>query len=287
VRGSLASIDIVLPVFNGYEHLIRLLPTISNTNVDYRLIAINDCSTDERISVLLEQEATRDQRIEIIENDENLGFVVSANTGFNLSSERGVVLLNSDVILPQGWLERLIAPFAVDGTIASATPFSNAASIFSFPQISCDNKLPSGVGVDFMDTLFRAEMPEYNTVPTGHGFCMAMSAAAIQSVGHFDQEAFGRGYGEENDWCLRARQAGFRNVIVENLFVYHWNGGSFKDESEELRMGNRRITKERYPGYFAEVKRFISMDPIKKYRDSVMQKLQEALPDSEQVESKE
>ena len=60
-----------------------------------------------------------------------------------------------------------------------------------------------------------------------------MSKNAIEKVGVLDADSFGMGYGEENDWCQRAILAGYRNVQVENLFVYHKHGGSFLSEDKK------------------------------------------------------
>ena len=73
----------------------------------------------------------------------------------------------------------------------------------------------------------------YFPMPTGVGFCMGMNLKAIQEVGLLDEENFGKGYGEENDWCQRAIAAGYENVHVDNLFVYHKHGGSFPSEEKQ------------------------------------------------------
>lgn len=84
-----------------------------------------------------------------------------------------------------------------------------------------------------IDDEFRMIRPQYPAMPTGVGFCMGMNLKAIQEVGLLDEENFGKGYGEENDWCQRAIAAGYENVHVDNLFVYHKHGGSFPSEEKQ------------------------------------------------------
>jgi GT2 family glycosyltransferase len=266
-------VTVVLPVYNGYDYLMQLLPTIERTNISYQLVIIDDSSPDARIKSLLTEYSNNDKRITVLSNHENLGFVASVNSGLKLAKNHAVIL-NSDTMVPNGWLERLIEPFNADSHIASATPFSNAATIFSFPIMNLDNELPYGIDYETIDRLFQKEQPEYNTVPTGHGFCMAMSAPALQRIGLFDCDAFGRGYGEENDWCLRAAKLGFRNIVVENLFILHKHGGSFQKESAKLKQEHGEILEQRYPDYKTLVRDFVEADPIKKYRDSVMKQLE-------------
>ena len=59
---------------------------------------------------------------------------------------------------------------------------------------------------------------------------MGINREVLQEIGNFDAKTFGKGYGEENDWCQRAIEKGYKNVHVENLFVFHNHGGSFKSE---------------------------------------------------------
>src|SRR5690606_29471953 len=139
------------------------------------------------------------------------------------------VILNSDVRVPANWLERLMQPIFEDRRVASTTPFSNRATICSFPNFCRDNDMLLGLSVDAIDRHFRAVKPPAFPVelPTGLGFCVGLSKHFLERVGHFDEETFGRGYGEENDWCCRAAEAGGSHALVENLFVEHDHGGSF------------------------------------------------------------
>ena len=261
--------DIIIPVYNGVNFLPQLFDTIRrNTTAPYRLIIIDDCSPDPSVKPLLETEISHNPNSLLLCNDRNLGFIGSVNRAVE-HAKNDFVLLNTDVEVPPYWLERLMAPIVNDSKVASATPFTNAGTICSFPVMNRDNELLVHATVDRIDAAFRHVNPEKLTVdlPTGVGFCMAMSRAVWSRIGGFNP-IFGRGYGEENDWCQRAKVTGFTNILVPNLFVYHKHGGSFEQtEKQKLVQRNLKILHERHPNYAKDVQTFSKLDPMAGLRD--------------------
>lgn len=263
-------IDIIIPVYNGFEYLDPLFESLfANTSLPFRLIIVNDCSTDARVRPLLSAIADKDSRVELIENQQNRGFVQSVNLGAAKANNH-FVLLNTDVEVPPLWLERLIWPIVHRSGVATATPFTNAGTICSFPHFPEESDIIGNLSCSSVDWGFAHINPEgaYYQMPTGVGFCMAVNHKAWQRIGPFDAETFGAGYGEENDWCLRAANAGFSNVLVPNLFVYHKNGGSFAPEDKiAFSNNNLEIINKRYPNYGSDVQAYIQYDPAKWIRD--------------------
>ena len=263
-------VDIIVPVYNGYQYLERLLDTISHTNMKYRLILIDDKSPDERVLPFLRRYAEGRPEVCLIENEKNLGFVKSVNKALQMA-EGHVALVNSDVELPDGWLERLMKPIFEDDRIASTTPYTNCGVITSFPNIGENNELFEGLPMEVIDNEFRSVTPKYTEMPTGVGFCMGMSCKAIREIGYLDDDSFGMGYGEENDWCQRAIKAGYKNVQVENLYVYHKHGGSFQSEDKKrFAKEHLKILQEKHPTYEKQVAKFFSIDPNKELRDFIV-----------------
>ncbi len=263
------TIDLIVPVYNGYEYLENVFAGIEKTKVPYHLFIVDDCSSDERVLPFLKSYAESRENVELLRNRENLGFVATVNKALERSKNH-VAIINTDVILPEGWLERLMSPILADERVASTTPYSNSATICSFPNFGEDNEIYLGMTVDEIDAYFARIKPRYVEMPTGIGFCMGMNHKAIQEVGVFDAETFDQGYGEENDWCQRAIQKGFRNVQVENLFVWHKHGGSFASEDKQRYINQHmQIINERYPNYNEDVAQFVAHDPNKSVRDFV------------------
>lgn len=262
-------VDVVVPVYNGMRFLPALFESIERTAVPFNLIIIDDASPDERVREFLDRFAAEHPTVNLLRNDENLGFLQSVNRGLR-EAEGDVVIVNTDVELPPAWLERIIRPILDDAAIASVTPFTNSGTICSFPRFCDDNHLQAGLDVDQMDRFFREQPLELFEVPTGVGFCMAMSREAIRVVGVFDEEHFGRGYAEENDWCQRAIKAGFKNVHVSNLFVFHNHGGSFQSDEKKLLVEEHLATLNRlHPSYNEDVATYVRRDPARKIRKAV------------------
>lgn len=262
-------ITIVLPVHNAFDMLTECLKRVAlYTDLPWHMVLIDDASSDDRVRPLLRDwAAAQGDRVILIELDENLGFVGAANRGLVCvrvhTPGTNVVLLNSDALVPAGWASRLLAPIEADAQTASVTPMSNDAELFSVPLIVQRGPLPAG-HVDRIDAV--AESLSYPrrlpSAPTGVGFCMAMNAAWLAKVPHFDAD-FGRGYGEEVDWCQKTRHLGARHVGVPTLFVEHAGAQSFGPQTKPrlVARANAMIAR-RYPSYDIEVQSFIGRDPL-------------------------
>ena len=264
-------ITLILPVYNGREFLAGLLGQIfSNTDLSFHLFVVEDCSSDpcirpylrDWLAALPKQQA---QSVTLLENDKNLGFVGSVNRALQSAKDRHehVVLLNTDIILPPNWASRLIYPLLQHHNIASVTPMSNDAEIFSVPR-NCEPSPVTAQIVTKVDKVAQSFCPDasISDAPTGVGFCMALHRDWLRKVPVFD-EVFGRGYGEEVDWCQKVYARGGRNVVTTNLFVGHFGGQSFGTAEKRRRISeNHKIIQTRYPHYEGRVQSFIQRDPV-------------------------
>src|SRR6185369_12806718 len=266
-------VDIVLPVYNGFDVTKACVESVLKNSENCRLIIIDDASPDERIPGLLSTiTGIPEKNLEIISirNEENLGFIRSVNKAFTLTKHH-FIILNSDTEVPPGWLDRLIAPILQNDKIATVTPFSNSATICSFPETFKDNILYKGLDAGTLDRYFSLYgSAESIDIPTGVGFCMAVNKQLTEKIGLFDEETFSRGYGEENDFCMRAAKAGYRNVLVPNLFVYHKHGESFcSSEKQELLAENYQKLVNKHPDYPGRVDAFANADPARGIREAL------------------
>lgn len=260
-------ITIVLPVYNAFELLADVLARVeAHTDLPWSLILVEDKSTDPRVRPFLRDwAATRTERVTLLENTENLGFIQSVNRGLTAARQTGrhVVLLNSDAFVPQNWASRLLRPIVTHDNVATTTPMSNDAEIFSVPAICTRTALAPGDG-DAIDAVAAGLDAEAALVeaPTGVGFCMAMNRDFVNRIPSLDP-VFGRGYGEEVDWCQKARAAGGRHLAVAALFVEHRGGESFgSEEKQRLILKNNALIAQRYPTYDRDVQQFIQADPL-------------------------
>ena len=262
------AIDIIIPVYNAYDDLQRCLDSVLRTTMlNHRIIMIDDCSTDSRIADYFEiQRGKADTRLWLLQNDTNLGFVSTVNRGMTLS-QNDVVLLNSDAIVTSGWLEKLYCCADSDPLIGTITPFSNNAEICSFPNFCQDNALPQGMNAEDVNRAIEAAaLRVYPDIPTGVGFCMFIRRRLLNKIGLFDAVTFRHGYGEENDFCMRALAAGWRNVLCDDTFVQHVGSCSFSTKKETLVEENMQRLLAKHPDYMQRVMAFIAADPIKPIR---------------------
>jgi GT2 family glycosyltransferase len=105
---------------------------------------------------------------------------------------------------------------------------------------------------------------------------MAIARSAIQQLGLFDQELFGLGYGEENDFSLRAIQVGYRNVLCDDVYVAHQGGCSFQPRGLSPNEETMRRLLSRHPGYLKTIEAFIAADPLSRRREELLEALHEA-----------
>lgn len=264
--GVHATVDVVVPVHGGRALTLQAIASVleATTREACELVVVDDASPDPLLRAELQALAAAGL-VTLLVNARNIGFVGSVNRGIDLHPDRDVVLLNSDARVFGNWLDRLVAALRTPRT-ATATPFSNAATILSYPATLCENRLPADGDVVQWDRLCAASQSPLVEIPTAVGFCMAIRRSCLHQIGPFNQERFGRGYGEENDFCLRATAAGWRHVAVPGLFVWHRGGTSFGNQRRELIAAAQVTIEALHPGYAAAVGRFIQEDPLEPAR---------------------
>jgi GT2 family glycosyltransferase len=247
------AVDVVIPVYRGFAATQRCLSAVL---ADYErppgdVIVIEDASDESDLTNWLAALAA-ERRIRLHRNDSNQGFVRVANQGFELAGRRDVALLNNDTEVPRGWLKRLAAHAYLSSCCGSVSPFSNNASICSYPG-SIGGRLPFGCTLAELDAACRtANNGRFSAVPTTVGCCMYLRRDCLDAVGPFDVVAFGRGYGEENDFCMRANRVGWEHRLACDTFIYHQGGVSFADNAPS-RQGVLALLEARHPGYSAEI----------------------------------
>lgn len=262
----LTPVDIIIPVYRGLAETRACIESVLAATYEcaHEVIVINDASPEPEIAAYL---ATLPGKVTLHTNTTNLGFVKTCNFAFGLHPDRDVLLLNSDTVVANDWLDRMLRAASSMPQVASVTPFSNNATLASYPRIGEANALPAGISVAALDQLFAENNAgETVEIPTAVGFCMLISRAALNAVGVFDDVAFGRGYGEENDWCLRATAAGFQHLLAADIFVFHEGGVSFAGESSEGKINAQKIIDARYATYRDDIGEFFAHDPARPLR---------------------
>lgn len=256
-------VDVVIPVYAGTQETLRCLYSVLTAPVrtPHEVIVINDAGPIAELNAMLRSLAGR-ELFTLIQQRSNGGFVKTVNHGLRLHPQRDVVILNSDTEVYGDWLDRLLAMAAANPNLASITPLSNNATICSYPETVRENHTPLEIGHAEIDRLAsQCNAGQYVTAPTGVGFCMYMRRTVMNRIGHLDEQHFGRGYGEENDWCQRAIADGHDNAIACDVYVRHVGSVSFKGEARERVALAMRALKQLHPRYEDDVSVHIAANP--------------------------
>jgi GT2 family glycosyltransferase len=263
---------VIVPIYNAAADLSACLDSLLHTlDPGSRVLLADDASPDPRVAALIERFAERaDFQVQCRRRPRNLGFVGNVNLAFAESAPDDVVILNADTLVTPGWLQRIAACAASDPAIATATPWSNNAEICSYPHFCRPGDLPEDL--DLIAAAAADATPQYPELPTGVGFCMFIRRLALQRLGDFDAATFGRGYGEENDFCRRVAAHGWRNVLCDDAFVGHRGGASFGPTGLVPGGENLQRLCARYPGYNAVVADFIMRDPLTSLRQQLAER---------------
>ena len=271
-------IDIIVPIYNAFEYTQECIKSVlKHTDLSLnRLVLINDKSPDEKILPMLlkYKSENSDKNIEVVDNVENLGFVKTVNKGM-LLSESDVILLNSDTEVTKNWIEKITACAYSNEYIATVTPLTNNGTIASVPNFGIDNELPKNMSLDeYSQMIENISAHRYPQLTTGNGFCLFIKRSVIDEIGVFDDETFGKGYGEENDFCYRALDYGYSHVLCDDTFIYHKGTQSFKKENltasrAALIDKHMALLKAKYPLYVNKTDLFLAINPLKDIQENI------------------
>ncbi|MGF1552943.1 MAG: glycosyltransferase family 2 protein [Paracoccaceae bacterium] len=257
-------VDVIVPVYAGRAETLACLASVFEAvgETPFELVVVDDLGPDPELRADLRRLAD-EGRITLLVNPVNRGFTASANRGLALHPDRDAVLLNADAAVAPGWLDRLARAARSDPAIATATPFTNNGQIVSYPAPYRDGPFPGAADIARLDAVFARENAGVTVdLPTGIGFCLYLRRAGLDAVGLLDDQAFGRGYSEEVDFCRRAAALGWRHVCAADVFVGHVGTASFGIEKAHLVARNERVLAERHPDYAAVLGDFLRRDPL-------------------------
>lgn len=265
---AMTPVSIVIPVYNAVDDLHRCVDSVRrNTTFPSEILLIDDASPDPRVAEYLDS-LEGVERVRVLRNAKNLGFGGTVNRGIR-ESEGDVVVLNSDTEVTPRWLTNLALAAHEDPTIGSATPLSDNAGAFSVPERGKRNDIPIHLTREEVGRLVtRTSQRSRPDTPTASGFCMYLKRAMLDTVELFDEESFPRGYGEENDFCMRARRAGWRHIVDDATLVFHEGSISFGEEKQALLEAGLAKVAELHPDYQSLVHPFLHGPEMQAVRET-------------------
>ncbi|MBT8543369.1 glycosyltransferase [Polynucleobacter paneuropaeus] len=254
------NLSVIIPVYDGYDETVACIESVlkAKTLKNLQVLIGFDAGPNKKILDYLYQVENKFDNVRLIVNEENLGFVRNVNNLVANKLHNDFLILNADTVIFDGFFDRIHEALNADRTYASITPLSNHATIYSI--------VPSSTTVEECAVIDRRLASDNSRVvpsPVGHGFCMLINGDIYRKIGLFD-EKWGKGYGEEVDWSLRAQKnTGLRNGALLNALVYHKGSVSFGIEQMNERVGeSSAILEAMYPEYAMDINTYELDGPL-------------------------
>ena len=196
--------DIIIPTHNNSDCTLRCIASLYAHTKRFRVIWVDNGSSPEHIAAV--QNALIGVPHIALLHPERMGFVRAANIGIAASKSETIILLNNDTEATEGWLEALLRPFDLDPTIGIVGPVTDAKG-------SWQGNVEKGTGHRIVPGMVAF-------------FCAAIDREVIRRVGYLSEE-YGEGFGDDNDYCARARTAGWNIAFAQDAFVRHAHRTTF------------------------------------------------------------
>lgn len=258
------NLSIIVPVYGDWESLnenIKYLKKSISIFSKWEVLFVNDCGPEvDMLEHNIKKSIKGRKNFHYYRNEQNLGFVQNCNNAVLNLVDQGndVVLLNSDALVTRGALQGMHKTLYEEDNIGAVCPRSNAATIFSVPMQPIHGEVYDMQRSYGLYKKIKRSLPSYYISPIAHGFCMMIRREVIREYGLFD-EVYGKGYGEENDFCMRIRREGWLCAVSNKSYVYHYKARSFTEEKRtEQVKSNEKILDERYPEYRGLVRDYIA-----------------------------
>jgi glycosyltransferase involved in cell wall biosynthesis/GT2 family glycosyltransferase len=259
-----SEVDVIIPVYGAAKELRACLESVVR-ETRHRVTLVVDGPQDADVESVI-----ADFDFRVLRNEQRLGFVGSVNRGMRETSS-DVVLLNSDTIVTPHWIEKLIDAAYSSGDVGTVTPLSNHATLCSVPRTFEENLLPTGFdATSFAAVVENVSQRSYPRIPTGVGVCLYIRRALLDDIGVFDEQHFGLGYGEENDFCMRALARGWVHVADDATFIYHAGHRSFGASHKRLERRGATTLRRLHPRYMATIAAFMKIDPLADVRARIV-----------------
>ncbi len=263
-------VTVIVPVYADYDATQVCIETLLEElkASSHGAILVDDATPDPRIAKYLAEFAAQ-SLVQVIVNARNLGFIGSVNRALERIKQGDIIILNSDTVVPRGFINRLTAAARSSPDIGTVTPLSNNGEFVSFPMPNTANPLASRQEVELIDAIAaKVNSDKIVDIPSGIGFCLYVTRACLDRVGPLSED-FTRGYLEDVDFCVRARERGFRNVCAPSVYVGHAGSKSFAEEKRSLVVRNLRVLERRFPYHRSECAAFIEADPLRTARQEI------------------
>ena len=251
---TMRPIDVIVPVHGAAAATRRCLESVlaARQQTAFELVVVDDASPDPELVRYLRGLAGAG-RATLVEQPARAGFAAAVNRGLALHADRDVVILHSDAVVANDWLDRLAWHAQREPGIGIVVPFTNRGGAAGYPLLDADNALPDMEALARIDrVLARANPRQSVALPIVSGPCLYLRRECATAVGAFDGQPLGSDCGVEIDFCLRAGSVGFRHFLAGDVYVGHEGHATFGAEAEALAARSDAALASLYPRYAAQ-----------------------------------
>jgi GT2 family glycosyltransferase/glycosyltransferase involved in cell wall biosynthesis len=239
-------VSIVVPVYNALEYARACIDSIyeSRTAVAFEVVLV-DNGSESAVGVWAEEQQRSEPNFRYLRYDRPLGFAGAMNAGAAVAQGEFLLLLNSDTLVTDGWLDKLASVLADDPELGLVGPVTNRCGHEIQQDAAARNLFPEEAQA------YAARIANRHAIvmePQRLVFFCTMIRRNLWETLHGLDEIFGTGNFEDDDFCLRARLASYRMAVTMNAFVFHNEGKTFganRIDHGEMLAKNRSIFGER------------------------------------------
>jgi GT2 family glycosyltransferase len=227
-------LSIVIPTYNALEWIQGCIDSIAlhRPSADFEIIAVDDASSDDTIAMVRQQFPF----VRLFANDKNLGFGKTVNVGLKAAAGDYVLVLNNDTWMHEGTLDAMIAFLDThadvgivgpkllngDGSLQQQsrrrvpTPFAALLYFTGIARLFPKNPRVAGY------LMTAGDENQTTEVDSVSGACLMVRRAVVDAIHGFDPEYYL--YGEDMDFCWRAKLAGWKVIYYPDAAITHFGG---------------------------------------------------------------
>jgi GT2 family glycosyltransferase len=195
-------VSIIILNWNGRDFISNCLKSIKKFTdyPNYEVIVVDQGSTDGSIEIIKKEFSW----VRLVKNKKNVGFSEGNNQGFRKAKGEYFIMLNNDTLVTKDWLTSLVETIENNNNVACV-----------------GSKLISPN--DYKEKKFRIGQDKEDE--TVCGAAMLIKKEVIKKIGYLDSKNFSPIYGEENDWCYRTRNNGYKVMQSNRSIIVHLGQG--------------------------------------------------------------
>ena len=208
--------SIIIPAYDNHEMTADCLESVAECTIGgYEVILVDNGSNPR-------YQQNGDVRLKVIRNGSNFGFPVAINQGIEEANGEIIILLNNDCIVTPGWNVNMDRIIDYD-ILGPATNYCAGIQQQTINMYNNKEELYSRA-IEHHECAKSLPVLDVNWII---GFCMMFRKSLWEELGPFDESLWPCS-GEELDFCLRAKSAGYRIGVVQDTYIHHYGSQTFR-----------------------------------------------------------